>query len=141
MTLNPTLIHSIDKFSTALKLNEYLIKHNKMQNILIQINTSAEDTKSGISPDKSIELIQNISYLKNIKIQGLMTIGMLTDDERKIRKCFRTLKSIFEEIKTLNLINVEMKYLSMGMSGDYEIAIEEGANIIRLGTAIFGRRI
>ena len=141
MALKPALIHSIDKFSTAEKLNEYLIKRNLTQNILIQVNTSGESTKSGITPNNAITFLKELTHLSNIKIKGLMTIGTLTENEMEIRRCFKKLKNIFDEIITLKIPNVEMKYLSMGMSGDFKIAIEEGANIIRLGTAIFGNRI
>ena len=81
-----------------------------------------------------------VSKLSNIKIKGLMTIGMFTDDEEIIRKCFRTLRDIFDVVKSEEIPNVLMKYLSMGMTGDFDIAIEEGANIIRIGSAIFGNR-
>ena len=140
MKLNPALIHSIDKFSTAKKLNEYLSKKDKKQNILIQVNTSEEQSKFGIKPDETLDLIKNISSLSHLKIRGLMTIGIFSDDENKIRKCFQILRELFEKIKAEKIPNVEMKYLSMGMTNDFEIAIREGANIIRIGTAIFGTR-
>jgi len=140
MKLNPALIHSIDKFSTAKKLNDFLIQKNKMQNILIQVNTSFEESKFGIEPDIAIGFIKEVSELSNLNIKGLMTIGKFTNDKNEIRKCFRTLKNIFDEIKLRNIRNVEMKYLSMGMTNDFELAIEEGANIVRIGSAIFGER-
>jgi len=140
MKLNPALIHSIDKFSTAEKLNEYLSKKDKNQDILIQVNTSEEQSKFGIHPDETLNFIKNISSLSHLKIRGLMTIGIFSDDEKKIRKCFQILRKIFEKIKAEKIPNVEMKYLSMGMTNDFEIAIQEGANIIRIGTAIFGTR-
>lgn len=140
MKLNPALIHSIDKFSTAEKLHDLLIQKDKKQNILIQVNTSFEESKFGIEPAKAIDLVKEVSVLANLKIKGLMTIGKFTDDKNEIRYCFRTLKEIFEEIKLLKIKNVEMNYLSMGMTNDFEIAIEEGANIIRIGSAIFGKR-
>ena len=140
MKLNPALIHSIDKFSTTEKLNVFLIQKNKEQDILIQINTSFEESKFGIEPDKAIDFVKEVSGLSNLNIKGLMTIGKFTDDKNEIRKCFRTLKKIFDEIKLRKIKNVEMKYLSMGMTNDFEIAIEEGANIVRIGSAIFGER-
>ena len=140
MKLNPTLIHSIDKFSTAEKLNEYLSKKNKKQDILIQVNTSEEQSKFGIHPDETLDFIKKISSLSNLKIKGLMTIGIFSDNEKKIRNCFQILRKIFEKIKAEKIPNVEMKYLSMGMTNDFEIAIQEGANIIRIGTVIFGIR-
>jgi pyridoxal phosphate enzyme (YggS family) len=140
MTLNPTLIHSIDKFSTVQKLNDHLSQLQKKQDILIQINTSGEESKFGIKPDTAIDFIHQVSKLPNLNIKGLMTIGMFIADEDIIRKCFLTLRELFEKIKLEKIPNVEMKYLSMGMTNDFEIAIEEGANIIRIGSAIFGQR-
>jgi len=140
MKLKPTLIHSIEKISTAKKLNDYLEDHNMSQNVLVQINTSAETSKSGIEPENAVEFIKEVSLLSNIKIMGLMTIGMFSNNEKIIRKCFQTLKNIFDDLNKHEIPNVQMKYLSMGMTGDFEIAIEEGANIVRIGTAIFGSR-
>jgi len=138
--LKPALIHSIDKLSTAVKLDDYLSRLGRIQNILIQVNTSGEESKFGIKPGNTINFIREISKLENLKIKGLMTIGMFTDDEKITRNCFRKLKNLFEKIKESEINNVDMKFLSMGMSSDYEIALEEGANIIRLGSIIFGSR-
>ena len=140
MTLRPTLIHSIDKYSTAEKLNNYLKQHSITQDVLIEVNTSGEDSKFGITSADTVSLIKSISQLGNIKIKGLMTISMFTHDEKIIRGSFIKLRELFDEIKTNEIPNVEMKFLSMGMTNDFEIAIEEGANIIRIGTAIFGAR-
>lgn len=140
MKLNPALIHSIDKFSTAEKLNEYLSKKDKKQDILIQVNTSEEQSKFGIKPDETLDFIKKIGSLSNLNITGLMTIGIFSDNEKKIRNCFQILRKLFEKIKAEKIPNIEMKYLSMGMTNDFEIAIQEGANIIRIGTAIFGTR-
>ncbi|MCK5051493.1 MAG: YggS family pyridoxal phosphate-dependent enzyme [Candidatus Cloacimonetes bacterium] len=140
MKLRPALIHSIDKYSTANKLNNYLKQHSIIQDVLIEVNTSGEENKFGITPDETLPLIRSISQLENIKIKGLMTISMFTHDEKIIRKSFIKLRKLFNEIKTSEIPNVEMKFLSMGMTNDFEIAIEEGANIIRIGTAIFGTR-
>lgn len=138
--LKPTLIHSIDKLSTASKLSEYCLKNNVIQDILIQINTTNEDSKSGTGELEAIKLIEEIAQLPNIKIKGLMTIGLFDNDPEVTRPYFRNLKRIFDLIKSKNIPNVEMEYLSMGMSHDFEIAIEEGANIIRVGSSIFGAR-
>jgi len=140
MKLEPAMIHSIDKLSTARKLNEYLDELQKKQDILIQVNTSAEISKFGIDPQETMPFVRKIAQLKNLQIMGLMTIGMFTSDETIIRKCFQTLRRLFEEIKRENISGVKMKFLSMGMTDDFEIAIEEGANIIRIGSAIFGAR-
>ena len=107
----------------------------------MQVNTSAEESKFGVAPENAIDLIKKISSLETIKIKGLMTIGLFSAETEKVRKCFQILKGIQQEVISLHIPNVEMKELSMGMSGDLEIAIEEGATIIRVGTAIFGARI
>lgn len=141
LALNPDLIHSIDKLSTAEKLNNALKKINKVQNILIEVNTSGEESKNGVSPDDVNELIKRIDDLEFLRIKGLMTIGALTEEENKIRSCFKLLREIFEKEKMNNFNFTKMESLSMGMSGDYKIAIEEGTHIIRLGSIIFGNRI
>ncbi len=140
MKLNPTLIHSIDKLSTAEKLSDYCVKENLQQDILIQVNTTEEDSKSGTGEDEAVELVVQVAKLPNIKIKGLMTIGLFDDNPEVTRPYFSNLKRIFDYIKSLNIDSVEMQYLSMGMTHDYEIAIEEGANIVRIGSAIFGVR-
>jgi len=140
MKLRPDLIHSIDKYSTAEKLNNYLKQHSMIQDILIEVNTSAEDSKFGITPDKTLSFIKSINKLENIRIKGLMTVGIFTSNEKLIRDCFIKLRELFNKIVAAEIPNVEMKFLSMGMTNDFEIAIEEGANIIRIGTAIFGAR-
>lgn len=140
MKLNPSLIHSIDKLSTAEKLSKYCAKNDIIQNILIQVNTTDENTKSGTGEDEVVQLIKQVSELPNLQIQGLMTIGLFDENPEVTRPYFRNLKRIFDYVSSLNIENVEMKYLSMGMTHDFEIAIEEGANIVRVGSAIFGAR-
>ncbi len=140
MKLKPSLIHSIDKLSTAEKLSKYCSDNQLEQDILIQVNTTEEDSKSGTGEDQVIELIEEVAKLPNIHIKGLMTIGLFDENPEITRPYFRNLKRIFEHIKSLNIANVQMEYLSMGMTHDFEIAIEEGANIVRIGSAIFGAR-
>jgi len=140
ISLKPSLIQSLDSLLTIRKLNDHLIKENIIQDILIQVNTSGEESKFGIEPDEVIKFISQTEIFQNIRIKGLMTIGMFTSDRELVRGCFRSLKRLFEELKNCNLGNVEMEYLSMGMTNDYIIAIEEGANILRIGSAIFGPR-
>lgn len=140
LKLKPDMIHSIDKLSTLRKLNELAGKEAALVNVLIQVNTSGEESKFGIEPQEAKTFIRSAAEFENIKIQGLMTIGLFTDDEKLIRNCFRILKLLFADLKSLEQANCEMKYLSMGMSNDYEIAVEEGANILRIGTALFGPR-
>ncbi len=140
MKLKPALIHSIDKLSTAEKLSEYCVKNNTKQEILIQVNTTEEDSKSGTGENEVLELIKQVALLPNIKIMGLMTIGLFDENPEVTRPYFRNLKRIFDYINSLDIDNVIMKHLSMGMTHDFEIAIEEGANIVRIGSAIFGAR-
>ena len=109
--------------------------------VLIQVNTSNEESKFGVHPDQAIEFIQQVSQLETLKIKGLMTIGLFSAETEKVRKCFQLLKNIQQKAISLQIPNVEMKELSMGMSGDLETAIEEGSTIVRVGTAIFGQRI
>jgi len=140
MPLRPALIHSIEKLSTAKKLSAYCVENELNQDILIQVNTTEEDSKSGAGEAEVISLIREVALLPNIKIRGLMTIGLFAADPEVTRPYFRNLKRIFDYVKSLNIDNVEMKFLSMGMTHDFEIALEEGANIIRIGSAIFGAR-
>ena len=108
---------------------------------MIQVNVSKEETKSGFFVDEIDKVIEEASKLDNINIKGLMTMAPNTEDENLIRNCFRELKKIFEKLSNLSYNNIEMKYLSMGMTHDYKIALEEGANIIRVGSKIFGKRM
>lgn len=134
-------IESIDRLKLAEKLNERLSSENRTIDIYIQVNTSYEESKFGVAPEEAVELIKQVSQLESIKIKGLMTIGLFSSEPEKVRKCFQLLKRIQIEASLLNLPGVSLKELSMGMSGDLEIAIEEGATIVRVGTAIFGSRI
>lgn len=134
-------IQSLDRLDLAQKLHQRLLFENKTMEVLIQVNTSNEESKFGVHPDQAIELIQQVSQLETLKIKGLMTIGLFSAETEKVRKCFQLLKNIQQEVISLHIPNVEMNELSMGMSGDLEIAIEEGATIVRVGTAIFGQRI
>lgn len=132
------LIHSIDKFSTAKKLNDEAAKIEKKQKILLQVNTSGEETKSGCTIEQAEEICSNIKFLDNIELSGLMTIGPFTDDISAISKAFEKLRLLRDAISTS--LSINLPELSMGMSSDYEIAIKEGSTIIRVGTAIFGSR-
>jgi len=132
-----SLIHSVDSFKLAQEINKYAGKEGRVINILVQVNTSGELQKSGIEPTDTENLCREISTLENINLQGLMTIGMFTDDEKIIRENFRVLKKLFDDLKCKFR---DFKYLSMGMTSDYRIALEEGANLLRIGSAIFGKR-
>lgn len=134
-------IQSLDRLDLAEKLHQRLQFENKRVEVLIQVNTSNEASKFGVHPDEALELVKQVAQFNTIQIKGLMTIGLFSAEAEKVRQCFRLLKSIQQQISDLQLPNVEMKELSMGMSGDLEIAIAEGATIVRIGTAIFGQRI
>lgn len=133
------MVHSIDKISTARALDAEAEKAGKIQKILIQIKTYDEDTKSGISPEKSPELAENILLLKNIELQGVMTIGPLTGDKAITRRAFRDTAAVLMELN--RKFGLNMRQVSMGMSGDYTIAVEEGSTIVRIGSLIFGARL
>ena len=134
-------VQSLDRLDLAQKLHQRLLFENKTMEVLIQVNTSNEESKFGIHPDQAIEFIQQVSQLETLKIKGLMTIGLFSAETEKVRKCFQLLKQIQQKAISLQIPNVELKELSMGMSGDLETAIEEGSTIVRVGTAIFGQRI
>ena len=134
-------VQSLDRLDLAKKLHQRLLFENKTIEVLIQVNSSNEESKFGVHPGQAIELIQQVSKLETLKIKGLMTIGLFSAETEKVRKCFQLLKEIQEKVISLNIPNIEMKELSMGMSGDLETAIEEGSTIVRVGTAIFGQRI
>ncbi|UQB69355.1 YggS family pyridoxal phosphate-dependent enzyme [Epilithonimonas zeae] len=136
-----TCIQSIDRISLAEKLHQRLQLENKSMEIFIQVNTSGEESKFGTHPDETINLICEIAQLNTLKIKGLMTIGLFSAETEKVRRCFRLLKDIQQQINSLNIPNVEMIELSMGMSNDLETAIQEGATIVRVGTAVFGQRM
>ena len=138
---NVSCIQSLDRLNLAEKLHQRLLLENKTIEVLIQVNTSFEESKFGVSPDNAIELVRQVAQLETLKIKGLMTIGLFSAETEKVRKCFRLLKDIQQKIIALKIPNVEMQELSMGMSSDLDTAIAEGATIVRVGTAIFGQRI
>lgn len=136
------LIHSVDRYELAKEIDKQGKKLNKVISCLVQINISDEDSKHGVEFDKAEELIRRIaSEFTNVRIIGLMGMAPLSIESENTRPYFRRLKNKFEEVRALEIPRVEMKEISMGMSGDFEIAIEEGATIIRVGTSIFGERI
>lgn len=135
------MIHSIDRLSLCEEIQKRAEKINKTINCLIQVNISEEESKQGISKDEAIDFIKTISEkYKNIKVKGLMTMAPYTEDESIIRDTFKGLKDLSEEISRENIENVYMDELSMGMSNDFKIAVEEGSTLVRVGTSIFGER-
>ena len=127
-------IDSVDSIKLLKKISNSVIKHQKKISVLLEINTSGEISKRGFRPNEISE-IKECLEIKNIDVNGLMTIGPNTNDKNKIRKSFQILRKIKQTIK-----NPKLQELSMGMSGDYEIAVEEGSTMVRLGTALFGKR-
>lgn len=134
-------IQSVDRLSLAYKLNAYCQSIGKIQNILIQINTSFEPTKMGISPDLLFDFLNEIKTMTHLNIKGFMTLGLNSNDEIHVRRGFALLRTLNEEAQHLNLITKTATILSMGMSNDLEWAIAEGATLIRVGSAIFGNRV
>jgi len=134
------LVHSVDSFHIAEALSKEAAKINKIQDILIQVNTSGEQSKFGIGPHEATGLFRKLVSLNNIRALGLMTMAPLTTDQEIVRICFRKLKHVSEEVKDFlqfTTHNSQKAVLSMGMSGDYQAAIEEGATMVRIGSAIF----
>jgi len=134
------LIHSVDSLKLARALDKEVKKVDKIQPILVQVNISGEDTKSGISAEDAPGLISEISHLKNLSIEGLMTMPPYFYQPEKVRPYFAALRELRDQMKKQSLPNVSLEELSMGMTGDFEVAIEEGATLVRIGTAIFGER-
>ncbi|MBF0225538.1 MAG: YggS family pyridoxal phosphate-dependent enzyme [Desulfobacterales bacterium] len=132
------LIHSVDSIKLAEALNKEAKKIEKKQKILIQVNTSLESTKSGSPPDKALELVKSVKDFENIEIKGLMTMPPFFDDPENAKPYFKALVDIGKQIQSF--FNINITEFSMGMSGDFEAAIQEGATMIRIGTAIFGER-
>lgn len=134
------LIHTLDSLRLARELDKQARKINKVQAVLIQVNISKEISKSGISEDDCLPMIRTASELENLSIKGLMTMPPFFDQPEKARPYFSGLRRLSEEIRQHNINGVSMDLLSMGMTGDFEVAIQEGATHIRIGTAIFGAR-
>lgn len=132
------LIQSGDKIELLRELEHKARDMKKLQRVLLQVNISKEETKSGFRPDQVLNMAREVSEFSYLQIEGLMGIASPVDDESGIRTSFRRLRELFDEIKREDLPNFKMRYLSMGMSQDFELAIEEGSNMIRIGRAIFG---
>lgn len=134
------LIHSVDSYKLAEQINKEAEKKGIICDILIEVNIADEDTKYGATADETCPLIMDIAKLNNLRVRGLMTIAPFVENPEKNREHFRNLRQLKVDIKMKNIDNVTMDVLSMGMTGDYEVAIEEGATMVRVGTGIFGER-
>jgi len=131
-------IHSVDSIKLAEEIDKRSLQFGKTTNVLVEVNVSGEETKCGIKPEEVEPFLKEISKFSRIRVRGLMTIAPIVEDKEEVRPYFRRLRELSKEIKSKNIKNVKMDYLSMGMSEDFEIAIEEGANMVRIGRGIFG---
>jgi len=137
------LIHSVDSLSLLTEINKQAAKHGRVIDCLLQIFIAEEETKFGLSPDEARVLIQRqeLEALANVRLIGLMGLATNTDNEAQVRQEFRGLKQLYDELSLIKRANVAFSQLSMGMSGDYELAIAEGSTMVRVGSAIFGSRL
>jgi pyridoxal phosphate enzyme (YggS family) len=134
------LIHSVDSIRLAKQISEEAVKKNITVQILLEVNVAEEESKYGFSTEETEVVLREIAAMPNILVRGLMTSAPYTENSEENRQFFRTLKQLCVDLKAKNIDNTSMDYLSMGMTGDFEVAIEEGATHIRVGTAIFGER-
>jgi pyridoxal phosphate enzyme (YggS family) len=134
------MIQSVDSLGLAEEVDRRSGGIGKRMEVLVEVNTSREDTKFGITPEETLDLVGQMSHLKHIAVRGLMTIGAFTDDEGVVRSCFKTLRRLAGDVREADIPGARMDILSMGMTSDFEMAIEEGSNMVRIGTAIFGPR-
>ena len=134
------LIHSVDTFKLARELDKQSHKINKVQEVLIQVNISEEASKSGVDVEGTYNLLKDISLLENLSVKGLMTMPPYFNAPEKVRPYFSALRGLRNRLEQQGLLNVSLSELSMGMTGDFEVAIQEEATLVRIGTAIFGKR-
>lgn len=134
------MIHSVDSYRLAEAIDKESHKNNTVTDILIEVNMAAEESKFGVGPEECEALARQISELKNVRLCGLMTVAPYTEDPETNRPVFRKMRELSVDIASKNIDNISMNVLSMGMTGDYEVAIEEGATYVRVGTGIFGAR-
>ena len=134
------LVHALESASVARELEARAVRSGRVIEVLIEVNTTGESSKFGLPPERVPEFIRSLEPLSHIRIGGLMTIGPFLPDPEGSRPMFRTLRVLRDEIAPIPQHNVHLRHLSMGMTGDFEVAIEEGATLVRIGTAIFGSR-
>jgi pyridoxal phosphate enzyme (YggS family) len=134
------MIQSVDSEDLAAEIDRRAAEAGKVMDVLVEVNTSGEDTKFGASSEDCIDLVGKMSHLRHISVRGLMTVGAFTPREEAVRAGFRLLRDLRDAIRRANIEHVKMDFLSMGMTSDFETAIEEGSNMVRIGTAIFGER-
>ena len=134
------LIHSVDSYKLACEIEKQAAKHDCIMDVLIEVNIAEEETKFGLSEEEVINLVKDVAKLPHVRIKGLMTVAPYVVDSEENRPFFRKIKQLSVDIDNQNIDNVSMIILSMGMTGDYMVAIEEGATMVRVGTGIFGER-
>lgn len=134
------LIHSVDNAGLAREIDKRAAQSGRIIDVLVEVNTTGEQSKFGLRPEATADFVESIGGLENIRVSGLMTIGPFLPDPEDSRPAFSTLRQLRDEIARKKQHNAPMHHLSMGMTGDFEVAIDEGATIIRIGTAIFGKR-
>ncbi|MDP2945492.1 MAG: YggS family pyridoxal phosphate-dependent enzyme [Atribacterota bacterium] len=131
-------IQTVDSIKLAKEIDKRSLQFGKTTNVLVEVNVSGEESKYGIKPEEVEPFLKEISEFSRIRVRGLMTIAPIEEDKEEVRPYFRKLRELSKEIKSKNIKNVKMDYLSMGMTDDFEVAIEEGANMVRIGRGIFG---
>jgi len=134
------LIHSVDSLKLSRELDKQARKINKVQNVLVQVNISEESSKSGVLLEDTAQLVNEMSQMTHIAVKGLMTMPPYFNAPEKVRPYFKKLRQLRDQLMTMNIPGVSLAELSMGMTGDFEVAIQEGATLVRIGTAIFGER-
>lgn len=134
------LIHSVDSLRLAEEISKEAVKKNVNVNVLIEVNAAGEETKFGTTTEEAKQLVRDVAKLPNVYIKGLMTIAPMVDEAEENRQFFKQLKKLSVDIAAENIDNVSMEVLSMGMTGDYSVAVSEGATLVRVGTGIFGER-
>jgi hypothetical protein len=135
-----TLIHSVDDLNLGKEISKRAERCSRIQDVLVEIHTTDEATKFGVQPEHAIALLKELSQLSHLRVCGLMTMGPFSDNPDDSRSSFRCAAELKKHIEAEGIVNVQMRHLSMGMTHDFEVAIEEGATLVRIGTAIFGRR-
>ena len=134
------MVETIDSWRTAQALDRHCGAIGKIMPVLIEINSGWEPTKAGIFPDEAKDLAMQLGELRHLRLEGLMTMGPVTDEPEEARPYFRTTRETFDRLKATGIPNADMQWLSMGMSSTYQVAIDEGANMVRIGTKLFGER-
>jgi hypothetical protein len=134
------LIHTVDSYRLALELDRCARAINKVQAVLIQVNVAGEESKSGVAPEEALPLVRRAAALENLAVRGLMTLPPFFNAPEKVRPFFAALRRLREDLSAQRIANVSMQELSMGMTGDFEAAVAEGATLVRIGTALFGER-